>query len=347
MTSFLRNQFPIIVLSVVLSFLLWLSVSGQDKTTHDLPVSIDLIGLADNIDLGEGLPDTITLRVNANKAQSSFLTGRKLRLPVDASHVEAGQNTINFDLALVEPPLPRGVDVQRFTPESVTFQAYPYVTREVPVSVPELGQPRDYLERRGDLTVEPMVARVTGPANRLDEIQQIATTPMDWEEVSSPGSTVTVRVQSSDKRLSIVPSFFRVTPNVAVKRKSLTFDVPVRLEDAQSLGIETARVTLRPDEVSVTVSWPLSLPEPSEDSDGGIMATVALDPATLERRKSMRLDVEAVGPNQVEVVRINPTRILAVWSSAPVAEPPDAPAPAAGAGPGDADSEPAAGGEDQ
>ena len=243
MTSFLRNQFPIIVLSVVLSFMLWLSVSGQDKTTHDLPVTLDLMGLAENIDLGEGLPDSITLRVNANKAQSSFLTGRKLRLPVDASHVEAGQNTITFDLALVEPPLPRGVDVQRFTPESVTFQAYPYVTREVPVSVPELGQPRDYLERQGDLTVEPQMARVTGPANRLDEIQMVTTTPMDWEQVNAPGASVSVRIQSSDKRLTIVPSMFRVTPDVTVKRKNLTFDVPVSLEDAANMGDEARRVS--------------------------------------------------------------------------------------------------------
>jgi hypothetical protein len=155
---------------------------------------------------------------------------------------------------------------------------------------------------------------------------------MDWEAVNSPGAALNVRVQSSDKRLAITPSVFRVTPGVSVKRKNLTFDVRVRLEDEAALGEAALRVTLRPEEVSVTVSWPMSLPEPSPGSDGGVMATVALDAATLERRKSMRLNVEASGPNQVEVVRINPARILAVWSDTPRPQAPSAGSPGAVSG---------------
>jgi hypothetical protein len=139
---------------------------------------------------------------------------------------------------------------------------------------------------------------------------------------------VAVRVQSSDKRLSVSPAVFRVTPDVTLKRKTIVRDVPIRLEDAPSLGDLARSVTLRTSEVSVTLSWPLNLPEPAADSDGGVMATVVVDPATLERRRSMRLDVEAVGPNLVDILRIEPAQVVAVWSPPKPEDPPPAPPPA-------------------
>jgi hypothetical protein len=181
----------------------------------------------------------------------------------------------------------------------------------------------------------------------LEEIQSVTTTPMDWSEVAGPGGVASVRVQNGDSRLTIYPAVFRVTPDVSVRRKNLTFDVPVSFDEADIDETAAASVTLRPAEVSVIVSWPLSLPEPAPGGDGGLRATVTFDPATLERRKSMRLDVETFGPNQVEIVRVNPARILAVWAPPPPAPAPEAPPapqppPAPGAAPDEAAAAPEA-----
>jgi hypothetical protein len=327
MTKFLRNQFPIIILSLALSFMLWLFVSGEDKTYHDLPVALDLQNVPAWLDLGDAVPDTLSLRVNANRAQASYLDSRRLRLVAEGGGFEAGLNTVSFDASAISPPLPQGIEVLRLTPDTLTIMAYPYVTKEVPVQVPERGAPRDYLERGEELSVEPPVAKVTGPENRLETVTVITTAPLDWSEIRSPGDSADLAPQTSalDGRLTVSPSSFRATPRVTVRREQRSFDVPLRLEDEAVAGSRSSGVTLDPPSVRVTVSWPLNLPVPQPDSDGGIRATVSVDPGTLARRRTLRLDVLAVPPNQVRLVGVEPAKVRAVWVEP---EAPAAPAPA-------------------
>ncbi|MDR2442793.1 MAG: hypothetical protein LBE31_04645 [Deltaproteobacteria bacterium] len=316
MTNFLKTKFPVIVLSLVLSFLFWLRVSGQNMTTHDLVFSLVLNDIPTNIALGDNTPETFNIRVEANTAQARLFTDRRQVLRLDMSDIRPGKNTKAIDREAITSLLPRGVRITRVTPEELVFEAYAYVDKTVPVRVPEIGSLWEALEKKGDLKIVPLEAVLYGPSNRLEDIIDVPTNPFNWDLVRNIGATQILKPQLSglDSWLKISPNEFRATADVSVKYKNLAFDVPVKLKDLAAFGEKAKNVNFRPQEVAVTVSWPMNLPDPAPSSDGGVIITVTIDPATLERRKSLRVDLEVEHPNpDVRIITAYPQRILATW----------------------------------
>ncbi|MDR1657509.1 MAG: hypothetical protein LBT47_08145 [Deltaproteobacteria bacterium] len=324
MTNFLRNKFPVIILSLILSFLFWLRVSGQNTSTHDLSFSLVFNELPSNVALDDNIPDAINVRVEANTAQAKIFTDRRPVLRLDFSDVVAGSNRKPIDREAISQLLPRGVHISRITPEELVFEAYGFIEKTVPVKVPEQGTLKTFLERKGTLKVDPPEAILIGPSNRLENIAELSTSPFVWDYVNGPGVTLVLRAQASglDTWLTVRPVEFKVTPEVEIKYKNLTFDVPVKLSDSASFGPEAQNVVFRPQEVAVSVQWPMNLPDPPLGSDGGITVTVTVDPATLKRRKSLPVVVESANANQaIRITGTNPARITVSWVAPPPKEP--------------------------
>jgi hypothetical protein len=78
MTKFLRTQLPMFLLSLALSFIIWLTVSGQDMSSHDLIASLELMNVPTNLYIDRDIPETVNIRVEANAAQFRYLDGRKI-----------------------------------------------------------------------------------------------------------------------------------------------------------------------------------------------------------------------------------------------------------------------------
>ncbi|MDR1487929.1 MAG: hypothetical protein LBT62_08090 [Deltaproteobacteria bacterium] len=309
MTKFLRTQLPMFILSLLLSFIIWLNVSGQDMSSHDLTASFELLNIPANLAIDSDVPETVVIRVEANTAQFRYLEGRKFYLRHDASLLEAGLTVVSLDSLKIEPALPRGVRINRIIPGEVSFTAHPFVSKDLPITVSVVGELKDYLKTSGPLTISPESAKITGPSNRLETIQSIPTTPIHLDEIVKPGDFFTVTPNMVlDAVITIEPKEFKVTPSVEVKRKNLNFQVPIKLIDATLLNRQY-KITLGNEIVNVTVSWPLNLAEPPLDSDGGLQASVSLDLIALKTKKSQRVSLDVTAPKGVEIISFFPAKV--------------------------------------
>jgi YbbR domain-containing protein len=219
-------------------------------------------------------------------------------------------NIIDTSSARIEPALPRGVRINRVIPEEISFQAHPFITKQLPVNIQVDGQLRTYLDSDGPLTIEPQVATITGPSNRIENLQFLPTTPVQLSDIVKPGDILiaTPQLPGLDNLITVSPKQFQVIPKVVIKRKNITIQVPIQLTDAMVVGPKT-RLSLSTEQVTVTVSWPMNLPDPTPDNFGGLQAFVKLDLESIKTKKSQQVEVEVTAPTEVEIVRYYPARI--------------------------------------
>ncbi|MDR1546640.1 MAG: hypothetical protein LBU12_08045 [Deltaproteobacteria bacterium] len=328
MTKFLRTKLPIFALSLLLSFCFWLNVSGQDTSVHDIeaalvPVNEPKVRLA-----LDDIPETVTVRITANTAQFRLIENRRHVVRLDVSEAVAGSNTIPLDGDKIVPPLPRGASA-KLVPEAISFEAYGYATVELPVRVPYQGLLREYLQASGQtvLEVTPATALVSGPTNRLENLMELTTKAVDLRSFANPETTLTIPPQLTGpaRELTVSPTEFKVRALATVKRKPAVFRVPVRLKGARP----DIPATLSPEAVTVSVSWPLNVPDPPEGSDGGLKAVADVDLGTLERRRNVRVVIEVETPVGVELLSVRPASVTANWRQPPesATQPPTQPAP--------------------
>ncbi|MDR1084438.1 MAG: hypothetical protein LBP22_06155 [Deltaproteobacteria bacterium] len=321
MKNFFKNQFSIFCLSLVLAFILWLTVSGQDMSVHDLSANLELTGLPDNLALEEGIPDTVNLRIEANTAQFRFLEGRKYYFRYDLSDVEPGPNLLQIDWTAIIPSLPRGIRVARVIPEEISFQVYPYITKELPVTANVTGELPSYLEMTGRVIIDPPTAQVTGPAHRLGELTGVPTTTVRLNDIRNQDTTLVLTPQLTGLNtwLTVEPRSFQAHAQVRLKADETSFKIPVTVAPQSWTG-QPLPLELRPAEAAVQVSWTLDHATPQPDD---IKLTVTLTPQDLEKPGNIRLTVNAQAPNWIKILKIEPASVMVTKLKVPEPEPPE------------------------
>ncbi|MDR1607714.1 MAG: hypothetical protein LBT38_04810 [Deltaproteobacteria bacterium] len=307
MKNFFANQFSLFVLSVILAFILWLTVSGQDTTSYDATATLEMINQPDDTEV-ENNNLVIKIRAEVNKAQSRLLEGNKYYYRLDLTGIGPGSHTLPVNLDNLTPKLPRGSKVTRYDPMEIDFRIYPYVTKEVPVIVELVGELPNYLEMTGALVIEPKMARITGPSNRLEPINELGLGQIRLNEVRGQDTTLLLSPPTglADKNLIVEPKVFRAKAQVALKEETDSFVNPVLLDTPIWNGPPTP-LNFRPSEAKVKVSWTLDHPAPKPED---IKLTVRLTYEDLTHPGNLRLPINPTGPNWVKILAVEPSHLV-------------------------------------
>lgn len=205
-------------LSVLLAFVLWISVSFLGtRTVIVAGVSVGVVGLREDVALAES-PAPVDVKIRAPR---SLLRQREakefLRAFVELSGRGIGAQATDVTVSATDPR----VDVLVVLPSRVNLTLDPIVQRSLPVAVVPEGTPADGYEV-GDATVEPTVVPVRGALRRLQDTPQIP---------------VKVSVQGASR--SIAGEFPISAPDGIT---ALTERVTVRLEVRQGEMVKTVGI---------------------------------------------------------------------------------------------------------
>ncbi|MDR2140270.1 MAG: hypothetical protein LBR11_00480 [Deltaproteobacteria bacterium] len=300
MKKFFANQFALFVLSLFLAFILWLSVSGQNKSKLDLDVTIEPPKLSGDLHIEDDYPKKVSLRVEANMAQIRLLEPAKYSLQVNLTNASPGSHTIHLSEADLKPKLPRGVQEPKFIPEEITFNLYEIVNRTIPVKAEVMGELPNYLQMTGPLNIEPQEVTATGPTNRLDQLSVVPLTPIRLNEVTGPDSVLYLKplAPNHENLLKFTPGLFKATVPVITLQDSQTFLLPIHL-DAPIWNGPPVPLKMRPEQATLKVSWPKNKPAPLPDD---FKLSVQL---TLEELKGQgNLRPQIVGTSRLEWAKI-------------------------------------------
>ncbi|HVC19926.1 MAG TPA: CdaR family protein [Vicinamibacterales bacterium] len=260
------RHFGLKVLAVVLAFLLWLVVAGEETVERSVRVPLELQQVPAGLDLVSEPPATVDVLVRGASDAVSRMSPGDLVAVLDLRTARSGRRF--FPLTPEEVRAPFGVDVVEVVPNTVAIVFEKEGRKLVPIAPSVEGRPAPgYMI--GQITSDPASVTVIGPDSVLDRLPAAMTEPVLVAGAKSRvQEAVTVGVADPHLRLQ-APVTAKVTVNVIPAPAERTLlHVPVRIQhlgpglEARALppvvkvtvrGSETAVRALRADSIIVSV----------------------------------------------------------------------------------------------
>ena len=172
------------VVSVVLSALLWLIVSGEQTVERVLRIPLEYTNIPAQLELVGEPPTVVDVRVRGSSGTLGRLSSGELAAVLDVRSPRPGQRLYHLTGPDVRTPF--GVDVVQVTPSSIALFFDQSSAKSVPVLPVLEGQPAEgYIVEK--VTADPSKVEIVGPASALNELTSAVS-----EAVSVEGATRTV-----------------------------------------------------------------------------------------------------------------------------------------------------------
>ena len=301
----LRNRILSMLVSLALSFCLWLALSGQDTTTIELTVPLELTNLPDDLVIKSEVPASVIFQVSANTAQLRFLADRKPYLWIDVSAAYEGPGNV-VPIPLDSLDLPRGVQVRKAVPTVIEFETARLSQKTVPVKPSLIGQPNEAFLIKS-MTISPQELVVQGPVERLADLDFISTTAINIEGLSA-NADIIVFPAPADLEPGLTVSVNEITASFKVEEKILqaTFrNIPIEIDLKSESAVVRENLEISPATAEIAVYWPASRGKPVKAED--VRALASVDGEKLKNSGDRtEVSVVAVPPAGVSVSSINP-----------------------------------------
>ena len=296
-----------ILISIVIAFCLWLAVAGQNRTSVELDVSLQMINLPENLIIYEDIPSTITIQVLANTAQIRVLNDRKPSLLLNAQGASDGHNVLIVDENSLE--LPRGVIVEKITPDTIEFTATTIMDQVVNLNPVISGLPESAF-RVKSLTLEPNKVILKGPQGVLSSISSLSTHQINLDGLTrSTTRTVTPDLSAwRNEGLTTIPEDVRAIISIEERQMGQVFtNIPIELDIKNGSGVKQEELTISPSTAEIEVSWAASRQTAVTVSD--IRVRVFVDVEEYKKSGNLLLPVVVAAPDGVAVTSINPVHV--------------------------------------
>ena len=301
----LRNKILSIVVSLILSFFLWLALAGQDTSITDLAVPLELANLPGDLVIKTAVPTSVSFQVLTNTAQGRFLADRKLHVWLNVASAREGLNS--FPVAPDSLELPRGVSVRKVSPQVIEFEAVKTTDKVVPLKATVVGRPNPaYLVR--SMILEPDEVTLKAPQELLETIDSIPTSDIVIDGLTEDTVfTVSPVSEIPSPALEITPREIKVIFNVEERRLEETFaGLPIEI-DLKSGLTDDPYLEISPTEAEISVSWPASRSRSVRAED--LKVRVFVDDDKLRLEGILTPPVVAVAPSGVTVTAIKPVNV--------------------------------------
>ncbi len=205
MPKFLTRNWLEKLISLLLAMLLWVYVTGQEKSEMSFTVPLELTNIPPNMEIINEPPAYITIRVRGNSHILTNIKPGKIKVVLDLSHLKEGKNT--FSLTRDSVMLPRGLMVTKINPTSVVIKAEKVVEKQVMVKLQAKG-----IKKVWKVSLDPPVVTLQGVKSQIRKIRLVKTKPLDLTNiVLEPGKTVkrVVELEPPGKGIYLFPN--RVT----------------------------------------------------------------------------------------------------------------------------------------
>jgi len=175
--GWITHNFGWKLLSVGISFGLWLLLVGQSDVGASVPATVQFRNLPHDLEISSEVADKFYVKVRgpAGRLNQESLSGTLVVLDL-ASVDHEGEQT--FSLSENNVILPPGVLLDRVVPSQIRLHFEPRVTREVPIEVRFAGPPPAGYKVSAQSTT-PERIKLTGPRSHVEGIHSVDTDPID------------------------------------------------------------------------------------------------------------------------------------------------------------------------
>jgi YbbR domain-containing protein len=298
----MEKKTHVIVASVILSILVWLSVSMNNQYSVAVRVPFRVSGLSNAVSLASPVPRSILVRVRGTGWQvaSSYLS-TTASVDFDASTLTKKQVILTSRDLGYSLDVGSSAEVLGFEPDTVLITVDSTVSKKVPVIADIAIIPRDGFMIVGAPTVDPDSVTVTGARRLLNRIHGWATEPRKFEKIINE---VSATIPLSDTLSGIVKVDAReadVKVDVEQVADNTYRGIPVNVID----NFDSTEIILLPPTVDVTVRGGINeMADVTPDS-----FDVNVNFHRLTRSSSNFFRPTVVAPAQLQVISVKPDSV--------------------------------------
>ena len=308
MSSWLQiliRNWPWKLLALVLSFAIWIAVTGESRIMQDVNVPLDL-SLSDRLVPAGQMPTSVVARLRGPENLLRRADLLRLSYPVDLGDAAPGSVTVQLDPAGLRG-VPSGIEVLFVEPARLALTFDDRAERAVPV-VPALkGRPPAGYTFYG-ASAAPDTKRITGPAAVLQGVERLRTDPIALDGRIAPFRMRVRAVPDNPEVRLLEPEPVEVRVEVDRTPEEKALDIPV------SLGGAPAGAMASPHTVRAWISGPPALLSALQASQVRAVADVeGVAPGGPARDLPLRIEfreVPASDLGRLAVVRVEPPRVL-------------------------------------
>jgi YbbR domain-containing protein len=165
---------PTLLTAFILALAVWImAVTSSDPTEeHEYPnqVTIEVIGLDNDLVAIDELPDTVSLQLSAPQSVWDRLENDDtlVRAVMDFSGLGVGEHLVPIQIQINATP----VRVVSQSPEEVVVVLEEFATRQVDVQLELLGDPGTGFET-GTPSMDPETVTISGPSSFVDQVDHV------------------------------------------------------------------------------------------------------------------------------------------------------------------------------
>lgn len=250
------KDIPLILVCILLAFFVWVFATMTTDPTEEgrfsQTVSIETIGLEEDMMVTSGLPYTVSINLRAPNSiwRRISLERTQAKAIVDVTGLEPGVHTVPITVQVGISP----VQVVSFTPNTATVTVEKYETREYSVEVEESGDiPTAF--RAETPVVSPEKVKISGTISQLDTISKVAVKLERNNNTETIEQSLSVAAYTEDGKtvrdLTIQPEKVKVTEEIKMRGGYRILSVKLSVKGEISTGYRVDDLSVDPGFVTV------------------------------------------------------------------------------------------------
>lgn len=179
------------LLALAIALLAWFALSGQRReriSERSYRIPLSLVNVPPQTMVASPLPGAVDVRVRGPFTALRQLEPERLEAVIDLLDARPGERLHRFELEDIN--VPPEVEVLAISPGEVRVVLDRIGERLLPI-VPALSGETAPGSQVVDVTVEPRIARIVGPATALERMTGVSTEPVSLASRSATFSTTT------------------------------------------------------------------------------------------------------------------------------------------------------------
>jgi len=291
------------LVSLFFALFLWYFVVGEDKVDMNVTLPVEIVNLPRDLIISNQFKKQIEVTISGQRSLIRGMAEQHISRSIDLSKATPG--TVVIQNAPDTIKLPRGLNILRVQPPTLTLLLDRLIQKELPIEPKLVGKVHKNF-RLDSVTVEPLTLNISGPQLILDKEEHLNTNPIDINGlIQSEVKQVSLALKNEISDLIGEP-MVAVRLNVSELKLEMEFaDIPIDFEHDKGKQREMI-YRLLPPMVNVTAEIPQGMTQKTGDLKN--LFRVKITPESLQPG-SLKLKVLVEAPPEINIISVLPDTV--------------------------------------
>jgi YbbR domain-containing protein len=298
----MEKKTHVIIASLVLSILVWLSVSMNNQYSVSIKVPFKVSGLRRNVALANPVPHAVSVRVRGTGWQlASSLVSTSSSIDFDASAVERKRILLTSKELAYSLDLGSSAEVLNFIPDSIVISLDTVITKRIPLLSRVEVIPHEGFMINGQPILIPDSVTISGARRLVDKIDYWFTETKKFKNVINSVDTKAALSDSLSGLVKIDAVRAEVRVDVEQIAENTYKEIPIKIVNNR----DSLQILLLPPMVDVTIRGGVNMmTEMASDS-----ISASLDYKDLVNSLSSYITPRVNAPRAFQVIAVHPDSI--------------------------------------